>query len=129
MVDLRFLTGKQAGASWSARRFPVRLGRSRQADLQILEDGVWDHHAELQFVGKEGFVLQGVAEGQVLVNGKPVNEVRLRNGDQISLGSAKLQFWISRTEQKKYRVQEGLFWVALAGICVGQFGLLYWLNW
>lgn len=128
MIELRFLNGKQAGTSWSARRFPVRLGRSQQVELQILEDGVWDHHAELRLDQGQGFILRGVAQGAVLVNGKPVSEAPLRNGDQISLGSAKLQFWMSRTEQKNSSVQEVLFWLALFGICVGQLGLIYWLN-
>ena len=49
MVQLKILSGKKAGTAWVARRFPVRIGRSAGADLQLEESGVWDEHLQLDF--------------------------------------------------------------------------------
>ena len=55
MVQLQILSGKQAGALWVARRFPVHVGRAADNDLQLEEDGVWDEHLQLDFDPAEGF--------------------------------------------------------------------------
>jgi len=57
MVQLKILSGTRAGTTWAARRFPVRIGRSPSADLQLEEPGVWDHHLQLDFKRGTGFIL------------------------------------------------------------------------
>jgi hypothetical protein len=130
MVQLDILTGKKAGTSWVARRFPVRLGRAMGADLQVEEPGVWEQHLELQFVPGEGIVLAPQAEALVTVNGKPAQRQVLRNGDTLDLGGLKLRFWLVRTRQGSMRFREVATWLAIAAISLGQIGLVYWLlNW
>ena len=127
MVQLKVLSGKKAGTVWEARRFPVHIGRSRSADLQFEESGVWDEHLQLDFNAAEGIVLRAQTNALTAVNGQPVHHTILRNGDSIEIGSLKLEFWLADTRQTDLRLREGLTWAAIAAISVGQVGLIYWL--
>jgi hypothetical protein len=127
MVQLKVLSGKKAGTIWEARRFPVRIGRSAGADLPFEDAGVWDDHLRLGFDRHEGIVLNAQPDALAFVNGQPVSQTVLRNGDVIDIGSLKLQFWLSETQQTGLRFREGLTWASIAAICLGQVGLIYWL--
>ena len=127
MVQLKVLSGKKAGTAWVARRFPVRIGRSARADLQSDESGVWDQHLQLDFEPAAGLVLTAQPDALATVNGQTVQQAVLRNGDTISAGSLKLQFWLSETRQRGLRFREGLTWAAIATISLGQVAIVYWL--
>lgn len=127
MVQLKILSGKMAGTVWTARRFPVRVGRAASADLRLEEDGVWDQHIVLQFRRTEGFVVTAQADALAAVNGEPVQEAALRNGDSIELGALKLQFWLSETSQSGLGLRETLTWLGIVLVCLGQVALIYWL--
>jgi pSer/pThr/pTyr-binding forkhead associated (FHA) protein len=127
MVQLKVLSGKKAGVAWVARRFPVRIGRSAGADLQVEEDGVWDQHLQLDFDPAAGIVLSAQPNALAAVNGQAVDHTVLRNGDVIDIGSLRLQFWLSETRQADLRLREGFTWAAIAAISLGQVGLIYWL--
>jgi pSer/pThr/pTyr-binding forkhead associated (FHA) protein len=127
MVQLKVLSGKKAGTTWVARRFPVRIGRSSTADLQLEESGVWDQHLQLDFDLEEGIVLSAQPDALATVNDQPVRHAVLRNGDVIDIGSLRMQFWLSETHQAGLRVREGLTWAGIAAISLGQIGLIHWL--
>jgi hypothetical protein len=127
MVLLKVVSGKKAGTAWVARRFPVRIGRSATADLQLEEGGVWDQHLQLDFNPAEGIVLSAQPKALAAVNGQPVDRAVLRNGDAIDIGSLKLQFWLTETRQTGLSFREALTWVALVAVSIGQVGLIYWL--
>ncbi|HWV99864.1 MAG TPA: FHA domain-containing protein [Candidatus Acidoferrum sp.] len=128
MVQLKILSGKKAGAVWTARRFPVRIGRSANADLCLEEDGIWDRHLLLQFRRADGFVLTTEPNALATVNGESIQAAAvLRNGDSIELGALKLQFWLSETRQFGLGLRETLTWVGIALVGLGQVGLIYWL--
>ena len=127
MVQLKVLSGKKAGTAWAARHFPVRIGRSPKADLQSDESGVWDQHLRLDFDPAKGLVLTTQQDALASVNGQPVQQTVLRNGDTISIGSLKLQFWLSETRQRGLRYREGLTWLAIGAISLGQVAIIYWL--
>jgi pSer/pThr/pTyr-binding forkhead associated (FHA) protein len=128
MVQFKILSGKKAGTSWGARRFPVRLGRGANSDLRLDEDGVWDEHLRLEFRPREGYVLGTGAGALARVNGQPLDKpAALRNGDLIEIGSLKLQFWLAEPRQRGLGFREWLTWVFIALICLGQIGLIYWL--
>ena len=61
------------------------------------------------------------------VNHAPAQTVRLRNGDTIELGSARLQFWLAQGPQRGLRLREWIVWLLIAAICLGQVALVYWL--
>ncbi|HOX56976.1 MAG TPA: FHA domain-containing protein [Candidatus Paceibacterota bacterium] len=127
MVQLKVLSGKKAGTAWVARRFPVSIGRSAAADLQLEEPGVWDQHLQLSFDPAEGITLSAQPNALAAVNGQPVRHAVLRNGDTIDIGSLKFQFWLGEARQVGLRFREALTWIAIVVISLGQVGLIYWL--
>ncbi len=127
MVQFNILSGKQAGAIWATRRFPVRVGRSPDSDLQLEEPGVWDDHFHIGLNPSAGFTLESRPEALVTANGQPVQRTVLRNGDVIEIGALKLQFWLADARQRGLKIREGLVWTIVAAVCLGQVALIYWL--
>ena len=127
MVQLKILSGKKAGAVWTARRFPVRIGRAANAELRVEEDGVWERHLVLQLRRADGFVLTTEPDALATVNGQPIQETVLRNGDSIEAGALRLQFWLSETRQFGLGFREILTWLGIALVCLVQVALIYWL--
>jgi hypothetical protein len=128
MVELNVLSGTKAGAHWVARRFPVHIGRAAANDFQLDDPGVWDEHLQLSFRPAEGFVLDTHPKALASVNGQPAQNLLLRNGDCIEIGSARLQFWLGEVHQRGLRSREWLVWAAIAAVCLGQVALVYWLQ-
>lgn len=126
MIELNILSGKKAGAQSAARHFPFRIGRAEGNDLQLADDGVWDRHLVLEFQKKEGFKLAASANALATVNGEPVLEKILRNGDIITIGSARLQFWLAAAQQRGLRLRENFAWALLIFVTLGQFILIFW---
>jgi pSer/pThr/pTyr-binding forkhead associated (FHA) protein len=127
MIQLGILSGKQAGTQSVARHFPFHVGRAADNELRLDDDGIWDRHLTIEFDRESGFTLKIAPQALATVNGEPVQQVILRNGDAIMAGSVKIQFWLAAARQGSLRLREGLFWLLLALITVGQFVLLYWL--
>lgn len=127
MIELHILTGKQAGSQSVVRRFPFRVGRAGGNDLQLTDDGTWDQHLTLEFHRQEGFKLAVAQNALVMVNNQPVQTASLRNGDVITLGSAKLQVWLTAARQRGLWLRERFVWALLLTVLLGQFALIYWL--
>jgi pSer/pThr/pTyr-binding forkhead associated (FHA) protein len=127
MIQLKILSGKTAGALWAARRFPVQIGRASSSDLRLEENGIWENHATLALKRGDGFFLEAHPPATTSINGKPIERAALRNGDEIEIGSVKLQFWLSEARQRGLRIREILFWTIIATVCLGQIGIIYWL--
>lgn len=127
MVQIKILSGKKAGSSWDARRFPVRIGRSANSDLQLEEAGVWDNHLTLGLDPGEGFLLQTEPNALASINGHPAPRAALRNGDTIEIGSVKLQFWMSEPRQRGQSFREIFVWTLITAVCLVQIALVYWL--
>ena len=126
MVQLNLLSGKKAGASMLARRFPVRVGRSPANDLRLDDEGVWEEHLEIS-LQQGGFSVKTLGGALTALNGEPVFESVLRNGDTIQLGAAKLQFWLAETRQARLAFREWATWLGIAGISLAQVALVYYL--
>ena len=127
MIQLKILSGKKAGTVWTARRFPVRIGRAANAELRVEEDGVWERHLVLQLRRADGFILTTEPDALATVNGEPIQEAVLRNGDSIEAGALRLQFWLSETRQFGLGLREALTWVGIVLVCLVQVALIYWL--
>lgn len=127
MVQFDILSGKQAGTRAVARRFPFRIGRAAGNELQLEDDGIWDQHLTLEFNPQSGFSLTTAPEAIATVNGITVQNMILRNGDTITAGSVKIQFWLAAARQGSLRLRENFVWALLALVTLGQFALLYWL--
>ncbi len=127
MINLYILSGKKAGSHVAASHFPFRIGRSTGNDLPLEDAGIWEQHVTLEFQKKEGFHIVTASNALAAVNDKPVENIRLRNGDIITLGSAKIQFWLAPAPQYSLRLRENFVWALLILITAGQFLLLYLL--
>jgi pSer/pThr/pTyr-binding forkhead associated (FHA) protein len=127
MVELHILAGKKAGSQSVVRRFPFHIGRANDNDLQLTDDGAWDQHLTLEFSRPEGFRLQTARNALVMVNSKPVETALLHNGDLITFGSVKLQFWLAAARQRGLRLRERFVWMLLLIAVLGQLALVYWL--
>ena len=71
------------------------LGRSKDNDVPLADSTVSRHHAEI-IKTDSGYVLSDLSSfNKTMVNGKAVNAVRLKHGDKIELGLAKLYFLVN----------------------------------
>jgi len=124
MVQLKILSGKQAGHVTVARRFPFRVGRAGDTDLALEEPGVWERHLEIEFEPRDGFYAVPQGQALITVNGAPTQHTRLRNGDCIELGGTTLQFWLGETRQRGLRFHTWLVWVTIAVVTGSQLYLI-----
>ena len=113
-----------AGVSWTARHFPVRVGRDSENELRIEDQGVWNRHFAISFDPVEGFTLEAGSDALVNVNHQPVRTHHLRPGDTIEIGSARLRFWIAEPSRRSLRWREHTFWILLAVIIVVEIWIL-----
>lgn len=128
MIELSILSGKKAGARVAARRFPFRIGRAAGNDLPLEDDGVWDRHLTLNFIRTEGFVVTVETGAIATVNGENIQARVLRNGDQITMGSACLQFWLAPARQRGLWFREAFVWALIVLATISQLALIYWLT-
>jgi len=70
----------------------TRIGRSSEADVRLADTGVSRLHAELRLLGKEVVLVDLGSTNGTTLNGKRVQEGRLRDGDRIGIGSNSLVF-------------------------------------
>ena len=127
MIQLNVLSGKRAGSQTVVRHFPFRIGRAAGNDLQLDDDGVWDGHLTLGIENNESFGLATAPGALVSVNGQPLQNTRLRNGDLITFGSVKIQFWLAAPRQRGLHLRELFVWALIAIVTVAQFALIYLL--
>ena len=127
MVQLRVLSGKMAGDIQVVRRFPFYIGRAADNDLCLDAAGIWDYHFMLELKPAEGFTLQTFDAAFAAVNDQPQTAARLRNGDIISFGSEKIQFWLAAPRQRGLRAREFFVWALLVGVTAAQIALICWL--
>src|SRR5579863_5907806 len=116
MIQFRVLSGKMAGDTKVVRHFPFHIGRLPENHLCLDEPGVWDHHLTIEFPNGGGFTLSAVSGAFTAVNDHPQMTARLGNGDVITFGSAKIQFWLAPVTQRSLRWRELVVWSLIAGI-------------
>ena len=127
MVRLQILNGRKAGLSFNSDSFPLVIGRATSGGVVLEESGVWDQHFQISLDSDEGFFLEVFPPALASVNDQPVERILLRNGDLITAGSAKLQFWLQETRQASLRLRETGTLLSFFLLCAAQFGIIYWL--
>lgn len=127
MVELRVLSGKQAGASVVARRFPFLVGRASDAGLRLEDEGVFDRHFTVNFQPPDGFLISSEGHAVTAVNNQPTTQTRLRSGDVINAGSAAIGFALSPMAQRSLRFREAFVWLMLGVLCLVEVAAIYWL--
>lgn len=128
MFQLQILSGQAAGRVQPARRLPFHVGRQAGADLRSEEPGVWEHHLQFDLDAAEGIRVVTQPEAPLLINGRPVRQARLRNGDVLELGGLKLRFWLAPAALRSLSLREGATWGLLVVLAALQGVLLLWLR-
>lgn len=127
MVQLQILSGSKAGGFQAVRHFPFHVGRAADNDLCLDATGIWDYHFLLELRPDEGFTLKTIDGAYATVNDQPQTRAPLRNGDVISIGLVKIQFWLAPSRQRGLRARELFVWALILCVTLGQFGLIYFL--
>jgi pSer/pThr/pTyr-binding forkhead associated (FHA) protein len=70
----------------------VVLGRSRSCDIRLPDVNVSRRHAEVRQEGATYWIIDLDSMNGTVVNGRPVERERLRDGDTITLGSTDIVF-------------------------------------
>ena len=124
MIQLRVLSGKMAGENIFVRHFPFNIGRASHSDLRLEDSGVWDDHLNIKFNRKEGYILKAAPSAFCAVNDQPQSSARLRNGDVVSFGSVKMQFWLAPAKLRGLKARELSVWLLLTGLTGAQIFLI-----
>jgi len=127
VIQLDILSGRKAGASIVARRFPFQVGRSSDSGFALDDQGVWDRHLIFNLHRGSAVVLNVQANALATVNGAAVQTAPLKNGDLIELGAVKLRFSLSAASQRSQRWREVALWVGLGLIFAVQVAIIYLL--
>jgi pSer/pThr/pTyr-binding forkhead associated (FHA) protein len=127
VIQLDVLSGRRAGTSVVARRFPFHVGRSPDSALLLEDDGVWDRHLAFNLHRGSAVVLNVQANALASVNGAPVQTASLRNGDLVEFGAVKLRFSLSAARQRTQSWRELALWVGLGLIFAVQVAIIYLL--
>ena len=69
--------------------FPVRLGRSPDADVCVEDRWVSRDHCEIDFVDDELLVRDLESKHGTFVNGRLIGQASLRKGDLLTIGLSK----------------------------------------
>ena len=129
LVQLQVRQGVAVGHVLLTKQLPLRLGRGKGCHMQLTEEGVWEQHGEIDINADQQFILRRHPEASVMINGEPAGEITtLGNGDEIELGSAKLQFWLGGVRQKNLAAREASAWALLGAIILAEIILLFWLT-
>jgi pSer/pThr/pTyr-binding forkhead associated (FHA) protein len=120
MIRLRILSGRQAGAERQISEFPCTVGRSKSDDIRVEDAGVWDKHLTITYEPGEGCSVSRNPRATALLNRGPLDEGRLRSGDELEIGAVRIRFRLSDPVQRDLRNRERLAWALIATLAVAQ---------
>lgn len=107
-VSVTTISGPRTGLSFQINPGEaLTLGRSPDADIQIVDTGISRNHIRMHFDGHTMIVEDLVSANGTYINGtKLTGEIQIKNGDQIAIGvSTALKFSLNNqldTEYKDY---------------------------
>ncbi|MCX8108288.1 MAG: FHA domain-containing protein [Verrucomicrobiae bacterium] len=127
-VLLERLSGRGGEERFVAERFPLRIGRSANAEVRLEAEGVWHQHARIEFDPAEGFFAVAEPDALLVVNGERVQRVRLRRGDVLEVGAVKLRFDFAPVQPRNLRLHEATSWLLVAVLVAVQACIWLWLN-
>lgn len=89
---LRLLNGAGKDRVFTIRAAVTAIGRGLDNDLVLDSTDVSRHHARIEYRDGEWFLIDLGSTNGTRLNGEPVRQGILRNGDRIELGSLLLEF-------------------------------------
>jgi len=93
-------TGGRGGLPWvevgatsyALARAITRIGRGADSDLRIDDPGISRNHAELRRSGGDVTIVDLGSTNGIVIDGSKVDELRLRDGTRVQLGSTTMIF-------------------------------------
>lgn len=92
MAILRVKSGTGIGTVYELSRELLVLGRDLEATIQVADQGVSRHHAEVIRVGELFLLRDCGSRNGTFINGERVSERALREGDRIRVGTTEFAF-------------------------------------
>jgi pSer/pThr/pTyr-binding forkhead associated (FHA) protein len=80
------------GKTYGLEKDRVTIGRLPECDVVLSDPGASRQHAEIRRVGGAFVVVDLGSTNATLVNGSPIAEHGLADGDQITIGNTVLEF-------------------------------------
>ena len=133
MLQLHVTDDRGAVTSHTVDNLPFLIGRSPQADLQIVAPGVWEEHAfidlaESESAARKRFVIVPVRESLVAINGEVVAGKELHIGDEITLGATRIVVSLAPAKQGKLSLQELIVWALLLAVVIVEAAVIHFAN-
>ena len=95
-ASLTIIRGEPFGKSFEIGDKPLDIGRSSHCDIQFAENSVSRHHCQIWRTSNGYYWIEDLgAAHRTQVNGDPVTQCRLRDGDRIAIGDTVLEFQAS----------------------------------
>jgi len=86
--------GANKGQRFRLKRRSTVVGRGKDADLVLDDEGISLRHMQIEVHSKDKITIKDLASTNgTRVNGKLVSAVKIRNQDQIELGKTKMTFY------------------------------------
>ncbi len=101
-------------------RTPFVIGRASSAGLSLSGPGIFDRHLTVRIAPEEGWIVETGEGALALLEGRPFQRHRLRNGDVIDVGNLPLQFVLAPVRRKSLVAWSILFWLLIGLIVVAQ---------
>lgn len=96
---LKVQAGLLAGKQFIIYKNPTLIGSAPSSDIFLFKDARVDrNHASISLRGNH-YVLSALSTFPTIVNGSPVREKSLQNGDSIQIGSTMLRFETTKIDQ------------------------------
>jgi len=98
MVILRVLEGAEIGKGYPVNKVPATIGRDKLCDISITDTRMSRQHAMLFYYSPHFYLKDLGATNGTFVNDKRIKQTEINNGDQIRIGSSKLEFIVSSNQ-------------------------------
>ncbi|MCC6557852.1 MAG: GGDEF domain-containing protein [Polyangiaceae bacterium] len=84
------LSGTNVGERYRVEGPEIVIGRASNASIRLLDDGISRRHARLLQTGRDVVIEDMGSSNGTMVNGEPIGQATLRDGDHIRLGSTTI---------------------------------------
>ena len=86
------IRGEPFARKFEIRREPVIIGRSSSCDVQVGNTSVSRQHCRIWFEGENYHIQDLGSTNRTLINGRPIDNRPLANGDRVTVGETVLKF-------------------------------------
>jgi uncharacterized protein involved in exopolysaccharide biosynthesis len=114
LAYLVLLSGQQAQRIFTVKRPSIVLGRGEDADIQLPDGSVSQHHARIARQGKTFEVTDLDSTNGTFIRGKRVTRAALRNADRITVGTVDLMFLLDRPTNATIQIPDAFARIPVA---------------